>query len=267
MPAQIRPAGLPAHLPYPSAPDYLCGDYRGWSLRHKPVETTERGYFTGLGAEPPGHYLENQGDVWMSTSRLERESHAVHVDRARGTVVVCGVGMGLYLFNVAGRPEVDRVIAVDRDGSTIDLVQRGTGFDRWPGRDKVTFVHADALKLTPADLGGAAADYLYVDIWPELGDPAAVRDTQAIQAVVRAKAVGWWGEELDFVEWVFQNRPRGHVPDVADLRAFAAETKLPPAEEPSAAYVESCLRAAKVYAADGSLAFAVAHREAGEPVG
>src|SRR3954453_10646283 len=139
--------------PYPQSPAYSCGDFRGWTLKHKAAETMELGYFTGFDVEPPGYYLENQGEVWMSTSRLERESHAIHLKHARGTVVVCGVGMGMYLFNIAARAEVERIIAVDRDAAIIDLVERGTGFDSWTGRDKIDFVHKDALRLTSDDVG------------------------------------------------------------------------------------------------------------------
>jgi hypothetical protein len=259
MPTQIATAGMPADLPYPRSPRYQCGDFRGWTLKHKPIETMELGYFTGYAAEPPGYYLENQGEVWMSTSRLERESHAVHLRHAHGTIVVCGVGMGMYLFNIAARTSVDRIIAVDRDGAIIDLVERGTGFDTWDGRDKIRFVHKDALLLTPDDIGSVQPDYLYVDIWPELGDPAAVAQTRAIQGNVRARAVGWWGQELDFIEWVFQHRPENHVATLDDLGEFIKASGLW-FSDPSAGYLQGCLQAAEVYSRYGSLGFAAATR-------
>ena len=250
--APAIPAGMPADLPYPTSPPYRCGAFGGgWTMKHKAEETVERGYFTGLGAEPPGHYLEHDGYCWMSTSRLERESHAVHVARARGTVVVCGVGMGMYLHNIVARPKVDRVVAVDRDPAVIAMIRGdGAGIETWTGREKLRFVQADALRLTPDDLraatGGATVDYLYVDIWPELCDSSAVSHVQAIQRVVGAAEVGWWGQEVDFVEWAFHRRPAGHEPGVDDLRAFIAETGLWTGE-PTAAYVAACRRAAAVY--------------------
>jgi hypothetical protein len=241
------------------SPDYRCGEFGAWSLRLKSAVTTEPGYFTGWGDEPRGHYIERGGRIWMSTSRLERESHAVHVEHARGTVVVCGVGMGMYLHNIAARPEVQRIIAVDRDPAVFDLVRRGSGFDAWDGRDKVAFVEKDALRLTPEDLCGARADYLYVDIWPELGDPRSVSDTRAIQAVVGARTVGWWGQELDFMEWAFRRRsPHGPL-TVNDLREFSAACGLP-IDECSVAYVDGCRRAADVFGEYGPASFAAALR-------
>lgn len=260
MPTHTASAGMPPRLPYPVSPNYQCGEFRGWTLKQKTVLTRELGYFTGWDEEPPGHFIENQGNVWMSTSRFERESHAIHLKYARGTVVVCGVGMGMYLFNIAALPAVDRIIAVDRDAAVIDLLERGAGLEDWPGRDKITFVQRDALRLTADDLGPTTVDYLYVDIWPELCDPNAMSDTQAIQRAVGAKNVGWWGQELDFIEWLFQHRPQNHVPDVEDLQAFIEETGLPTGE-PSAAYVDCCVQAGQVYAEYGGLPFAVAKRD------
>lgn len=257
--SHINAFRMPHDLPYPASPDYAPGQYGDWGLFAKRNETFERGYFTGYDAEPPGHYLVKDGHCWMSTSRLERESHAVHLKHARGNVVVCGVGMGMYLFNVAASPLVQNVIAVDRERAVMDLVQHATGFDDWPGRRKIRFLQRDAMELTAADIGLAEVDYLYVDIWPELGDAGSIPQTQAIQSVVKARKVGWWGQELDFIQWLFDNRPRQHVPALADLEAFTRAVGLP-FEERTAEYLLGCRQAGSVFSTYGSLPFAVAAR-------
>ena len=145
--------------------------------------------------------------------------------------MVCGVGMGMYLFNIAAKPEVKEVVAVDLDSATVDLVQNATGFSAWAGKDKIRFVHRNALDLTPADIGLGEVDYLYVDIWPELADPLALSQTQAIQSIVNARSVGWWGQEIDFIQWLFDHRPEEHQPTVTDLIDFNRTTGLPLAEE------------------------------------
>ena len=251
---------MPAGLPYPQSPAYSTGQYGVWGLHEKPEPTFMRGYFTGFDTEPAGYYLEREGDVWMSDSRLERESHAVHLLNATGTVVVCGVGMGLYLFNIAAKASVKHIIAVDRERQIMDLVQHATDFDSWKGKRKIEFVQKDALRLTSADLGFARIDYLYVDIWPELGDPEALSQTQAIQEVVKARNVGWWGQEVDFMQWLFEHRPAGHVPVAEDLRDFNRALELPAQEQPES-YLMGCGQAGIVYSTYGSLPFATAARE------
>jgi len=250
---------IPLDLPGLQAPKYRCGGYGGWNIRAKADETYERGYFTGFAAEPPGHYLIRDGRIWMSTSRLERESHGIHLKQAQGKVVVCGVGMGMYLFNIAAKPMVQQVVAVDLDSATVDLVHNATGFGSWAGRDKIRFVHRNALDLTPNDIGLGEVDYLYVDIWPELGDPLALSQTQAIQSVVNARSVGWWGQEIDFIQWLFDHRPEDHLPTVTDLIDFNRTTGLPLPEE-SLGYLLRCRQAGVVFGSYGSLPFARASR-------
>ena len=243
---KIETHRFPADLPYPATPTYSIGKYGAWTLHEKSRITSERGYFTGFDEEPKGHFLVRDGDIWMSTSRLERESHAIHVKHARGNVVVCGVGMGMYLYNIAALPAVTKIVAVEIDADIIDLVQRATNFASWPGHEKISFVNRNALELSPADIGNHPIDYLYVDIWPELGNPEAIPHTQAIQAMVNARRVGWWGQELDFMEWLFDRRPRDHVATPADLLEFIRATGLR-VEEQSPSYLLACRHAAAVF--------------------
>jgi hypothetical protein len=244
---EVETVRMPSDLPFPQTPKYSCGRYGDWTLEAKAGDSFERGYFTGFDVEPPGHYLVNDGDIWMSTSRLERESHAVHLKHAAGNVVVCGVGMGMFLFNIASRPAVNRIVAVDVDANVIDLVRRATDFGSWVGREKITFVNKDALRLKPADIGMGAVDYLYVDIWPELGMAEAVPQTKVIQSIVSAGKVGWWGQEIDFIDWLHSRPPTRRVPRVADLDDFMRAVGLP-MEERSAEYVLGCRQSAQLFA-------------------
>jgi hypothetical protein len=165
----------------------------------------------------------------------------------------------MYLYNIAAQERVEQIVAVDLDPAVIDLVQNATNFQTWPGRGKIRFVSKDALKLTPADIGPEPVDYLYVDIWPELGDPQAVAQTQAIQSAVNARTVGWWGQELDFIEWLYTHWPRQKMPTLADLVDFMESIQMP-IEEHSAAYILACARAGAVFAGYGATPFAKAYR-------
>ena len=237
---------IPADLPYPQSPAYTCGNYGDWSLRKKNHISLEPGYFTGTASEPPGHYIMRDGEIWMSTSRLERESHAIHLKYARGNVVVCGVGMGMYLFNIAGKVDVEQIIAVDIDPNVIDMVQHATDFANWPGTEKVRFLCKDALELSAEDLDFPNVDYLYVDIWPELGNPEALAETRMIQLAVNSRRVGWWGQEIDFIDWLSDHRSRDHIPVLADIEDFAAASSLP-IEEQTASYLQGCRQASEVF--------------------
>lgn len=168
----------------------------------------ERGYWSGINWEPCFHKLVRNNRVWMSAGRMELESHAVHLKHARGTVVVCGVGMGLFIYNLCLKPQVTRIVAVDKDPWVIDMVRHWA--ESWPGSSKIVWAEADALEFNRAslvDLGvHEAPDYLYVDIWPTSFNDAAVLDTSRIQRGLLALCVGWWTQEFEFAKWCANRR-------------------------------------------------------------
>jgi hypothetical protein len=87
----------------------------------------------------------------------------------------------------------------------------------------------------------------------------ALSQTQAIQSVVNARSVGWWGQEIDFIQWLFDHRPEEHQPTVSDLIDFNRTTGLPLPEE-SLGYLLRCRQAGVVFGGYGSLPFARASR-------
>ena len=93
-------------FPLPSYRPVELGD---WRVRlHLPSRGD--GYLATQALESRA-VLTRAGKVWMCTGLLEQESHAWHVHCARGTVVVAGLGLGMYAYAAAMKPEVERVIA------------------------------------------------------------------------------------------------------------------------------------------------------------
>lgn len=149
--------------------------------------------------------LRRGRDVWMSTGSLERESHAWHVHCAHGLVVTAGVGLGMYAYAAAMKPDVDQVIAADISADIIALMREASRFDDWPCRRKVTLLEADALADDfPAWIarhsGGRAIDYLYADIWPAFPAGEAPGQTACMARALRPVAAGWWGQELSLAQ-------------------------------------------------------------------
>lgn len=186
-------------------PEYQPARVGRWRLeRHR--GSLAQGYVTRAVVEPVRYVLYHDRTPWMSTGLLEQESHAWHVHRARGLVVVFGLGMGLYLHAVAAKPEVARVIVVDNAPEVLDVLRASTDFDAWPGRDKITLINADALNTATPDMVCAAAeghrpDVLYTDIWPTYPDPDAPAQTAALVRALNPVEAGWWGQEISFALW------------------------------------------------------------------
>ncbi len=76
--------------------------------------------------------------------------------------------------------------------------------------------------------------------------PEAIPQTQMIQSVVNARKVGWWGQEIDFIDWLCARRSTGHGPEVAELVGFIRAIELS-IEERSAKYVLGWRQAAQLF--------------------
>lgn len=211
-----------------------------WSmLLHRPGMGD--GYCTGPLIEAPKFVLYQGRTAWMSTGLMELESHAPHVDAAKGVVVVAGFGMGLYTYAIAQKPDVTKIVVIEKDDSLIALLQDQGVFDTWPHWDKVTVLVGDALA---PDLGervaavteGAVPDYLYADIWPVCPHEAAADETRRMVANLQPKRAGWWGQELSFGLWCGQQDRR---PDGTSLAEFFQDWAVPWGQ-PTMGYVQFC---------------------------
>lgn len=207
--------------PEPELPRYRAGQYGAWSCKRTPkLNRTTTGYFRFHRTQQSGWMITKNRTIWMSLAAMECESHMPHIAAARGHVVVAGLGMGFVTFNIMRKPEVTKVTVLERDREVIKLMDQITDWRSWP---KVELVEGDALAYQPAE----PVDFLYADIWANLGEEAAQEITQAIQANVQAERVGWWGQELDFFGWC--NKKNLPYLDLGDrnYRAFVAESGLP----------------------------------------
>ena len=212
-------------FPVPSYRDAAVGEWRVVRFGPGPVE----GYVSGLVMEPFRHVLHQGRTAWMSTSLMEQESHAFHVHQARGVVVVAGLGMGMYAYAVSLKPEVERVVVVERAPEVIAVVREAAGLASWPGREKVTILQIDALgpelpARVDAATGGQRPSYVYADIWPTCGAAEAPAETAGMVRALAPQAAGWWGQELSFGLWC-QDRER--EPNEASLRAYAGQAGVP----------------------------------------
>ncbi|SOE00266.1 hypothetical protein [Caenispirillum bisanense] len=225
-----------------------------WRLRVQ-RGSAAHGYVSRTVVEPRRAVLCKGRTPWMSNGALERESHAWHGERARGLVVVAGLGMGLHAHAVAAKPEVERVVVAEVAPDVIAVMCAGSGFDAWPHRDKVTLLQADVLApdfaaRLAAATGGRRPDYLYADIWPDYPAAAAPAQTAALVRALDPVAAGWWGQELAAAAWAHRRR----LPLApATLDAWAAATGLPPlaAEERHAAFVRAAAALVDVAALAG----------------
>lgn len=113
----------------------------------------------------PGEYtrLTHCGYVVMSDTPVELRDHFEVVDRAKGQVLIHGLGLGVVTEACLRKPEVDHVIVIEISEDVIKLV--GTYLkERWGNR--LTILRADSLTWKPPK--GFRYDVVWYDIWPDL---------------------------------------------------------------------------------------------------
>lgn len=241
-PPPYRNEGNPAALG-----GVLC--QRGaWRVKRVPCIPIP-GYFTGLRLAVGNIILEHQSapdaewETWMSLTPMERESQSIPVARAHGNVVVMGLGMGVVAWALAAKPEVDRVWVIERDLDVIRAVESLLDLSTpenlaiW---GKVVMCHADALEWRNPT--ATAIDLLYADIWLQMAPDNALPETQRMQKNLHAKAVYYWGQELDAVSYTYTQGGRPPMRRI-DWIKFRSYTGLPLLDYGDA-YHNLCMRAA-----------------------
>lgn len=224
-PLAVGPAFLETEV---ACPEYREGNWGPWTLERKEGQMPDgsvllAGYWSPLATFPAPYILKRDGEIWMSTTAMETESQQPFVWAAHGHSVICGLGMGIALMNIAAKPDVHRVTVVEKDPEVLGAFRHFTDASSWEGWGKVTLLEADAFDV---EIDGPI-DFLYMDIWPYLGQKQALEETQAVHCRLRPTSIGFWGQEFDFVAWLARE---GIDPDLVsdeDWRAYRAHTTLP----------------------------------------
>ena len=226
----------------PQIPKYKTGTFGKWTLNENPIPIC-RGYFRGLQEMNGMNYvLEKDKTVWMSLTHMETESQGHHIQSANGRVVVVGAGMGFYLFNVLRKTKVKRVLLIEKDASIMNMLWH-QGFYDWRGYKKLSIWIGNVFEL-PKYFHNRNYDYLFVDIWKNLGAYEALEQTQKIQDMIKAKKVGFWGQELDFISYC-HTKGYSPPPTKKQYSEFIESTGIPLDPFRKYDYPSLCIKAAE----------------------
>ena len=176
-------------------PPYKEASYGEWELKLRDNKNP-KSYFGGKvdDVDPKINILSkwNHGEdrkVWMSVSQFELESHMMHVASAHGHVMVAGLGMGMFVYNILQKPEVTRVSIFEIETDVIKLMSKAGMWD-WKGSWKIDMYNHDVLNLhgyAALNKGGGLVepvDFMFVDIWPTIGLNRVIEDVNAVERIL-----------------------------------------------------------------------------------
>ena len=111
----------------------------------------------------PGNYkrLLCGNEVIMSNTNLERNTHKEAIEKAKGVVLVAGLGLGMYIYNILKKPEVETILVVEKSKEVISMV---SDYFRYEG--KVIIVNKDIFDF---DFHKKHKfDFAFFDIWSNI---------------------------------------------------------------------------------------------------
>ncbi len=130
------------------------------------VEVPQIGYFGEKFLFPT--VFEN-GREWMAIKPNEIETMKLPVEKARGRVLVYGLGMGYFAYMVSQKESVESVCIVERDQSVINLFEKHI-LPQFPEKRKITVVKSDAFEYAKGEMKKGCFDYVFTDLWHDVSD-------------------------------------------------------------------------------------------------
>lgn len=124
-----------------------------------------RSIFNGSRYVPAGIYtwLKCSGHTIMSDTPDEIRDHIIAISKARGAVLINGLGLGVVLQAMARKPEVDKVIVIEKSPDVIALV---APYCTSLFGDKIEIIEGDAFNFKPVN--GSRFCVVWHDIWNDI---------------------------------------------------------------------------------------------------
>jgi len=105
-------------------------------------------------------------EVVMEDTPFELKTHLQFMLKARGNVLVTGLGLGCVTRGLLANPAIHHVTCIEKSADVLKLVQ-----PYMPQTNRLSVIHADALEWTAATK--QVFDYAWHDLWTnkDAGEP------------------------------------------------------------------------------------------------
>lgn len=153
-----------------------CGNYNGYSIKKISYEPYQTFPYDEIVVNDKYQELSNIGffrekfsylalcegqNVWMSLNPNEIETMKPFIDKAKGEVLVLGLGMGYVPFMMANKSEVKHITIIEKDKNIINLFNKVL-FPLFKNKNKISVVQDDAIHYLNSK---KKYDYIFADLW------------------------------------------------------------------------------------------------------
>ena len=140
--------------------------YRDLVFRGDYVEIPQIGFFDREFSYPT---VFQDGREWMAIKPNEIETMRAPIEKAGGSVLVYGLGLGYFTYMVSQKDNVDAVTVVERDQGVIDLFEEYI-LPQFPNKHKIKIVKSDAFDFAKEKMAKGKFDYVFTDLWHDVSD-------------------------------------------------------------------------------------------------
>lgn len=192
----------------PKSPKYNVGDKKisidGYTVEKFDCPTVA-GYWSAASDIGVGYVLKDRNETIMSTTPMEIESHLAAQHNAKGRVVVAGLGLAMIATSLLKKRSVTKLSILDINETIMGLypdILAGEDRAIWESclaSGRLQVLKADCTKSLGDDVLKAIGkvDYLWVDVWNNLGAREARPITENLCRQLNPKQADWWGHELE----------------------------------------------------------------------
>ena len=115
------------------------------------------------------HYLAltEGNNVWMSLNPNEIETMKPYIAKAKGNVLVLGLGMGYVPYMVSLKEEVKSVTIIEKDKEIIELFKKAL-LPLFPNKHIIKIIEDDAIRYL--NKKEATYDCIFADLWHDPED-------------------------------------------------------------------------------------------------
>ena len=113
--------------------------------------------------------LTEGNNIWMSLNPNEIETMKPYIRKAKGHVLVLGLGMGYVPFMLSIKNYVSKITIVEKDQEIINLFNKLI-YPSFSNKEKVEIIKDDAIEYTRRKQKEATYDYIFADLWHDPED-------------------------------------------------------------------------------------------------
>ena len=119
--------------------------------------------------------LTEGGNIWMSLNPNEIETMKPYINKAKGNVLVLGLGMGYVPFMLSLKNCVKSITIIEKDQEIINLFNELI-YPSFVNKEKIKIIKGDAIEFARKNQKEGTYDYIFADLWhdPEDGLPLFV---------------------------------------------------------------------------------------------